>query len=148
MANMAFRGTGFDRPGNTAFHHPRSCGDDFILSGPCLFLLSRFAAGHPIFHGLCDQHTASHVFPGIVLIVFITFTLPFGIAFELPIVLIVLGRLGIIDVTFLKRKQKAFIVIAFIFAAVISPTGDIFTQTMIAIPMIILYELSILFMRL
>lgn len=79
---------------------------------------------------------------------FITFTLPFGIAFELPIVLIVLGRLGIIDVTFLKRKQKAFIVIAFIFAAVISPTGDIFTQTMIAIPMIILYELSILFMRL
>lgn len=79
---------------------------------------------------------------------FITFTLPFGIAFELPIVLIVLGRLGIIDVTFLKRKQKAFIVIAFIFAAVISPTGDIFTQTMIAIPMIILYELSIFVMRL
>lgn len=76
---------------------------------------------------------------------FITFTLPFGITFELPIVLIVLGRLGIIDRDFLKRKRKAFIVIAFIFAAVISPTGDIFTQTMIAIPMIVLYEMSLLF---
>ena len=76
-----------------------------------------------------------------------SFTVPFGLAFELPLVLLVLSRLGLVTPQGLRRKRKAFIVLDFIFAAVISPTGDAFTQMMIALPVLILYEGSILVMK-
>ena len=78
---------------------------------------------------------------------FLSFIVPFGLAFELPLVLLVLSRLGLVTPQGLRRKRKAFIVLDFIFAAVISPTGDAFTQTMIALPVLILYEGSILVMK-
>ena len=74
---------------------------------------------------------------------FIAFMLPFGVVFELPLLLFFLGKIGIISSSFLKRKRRVLIVLAFIFAGVISPTTDVFTQTMIAVPMIVLYEVSI-----
>lgn len=74
---------------------------------------------------------------------FIAFMVPFGIAFELPLVVFFLAKLGIVSSAFLKSKRKILIVIFFIFAAVVSPTTDVFTQSMIAIPMIFLYEISI-----
>lgn len=78
---------------------------------------------------------------------FMSFTLPFGLAFVLPLVLLILSRLGLVTPQGLRRKRKAFIVLDFIFAAVISPTGDAFTQTMIAVPVLILYEGSIWIMK-
>lgn len=74
---------------------------------------------------------------------FIAFMLPFGVVFELPLILFFLGKIGIVSSVFLKRKRRILIVLAFVFAGVISPTTDIFTQTMIAVPMIVLYEVSI-----
>ena len=65
----------------------------------------------------------------------------------LSLVLLVLSRLGLVTPQGLRRKRKAFIVLDFIFAAVISPTGDAFTQMMIALPVLILYEGSILVMK-
>ena len=75
---------------------------------------------------------------------FIAFMLPFGVVFELPLVLFFLAKMGLITSAFLKSKRRVLIVVAFIFAAVVSPTTDIFTQVMIAVPMIVLYEASIL----
>lgn len=74
---------------------------------------------------------------------FIAFMLPFGVVFELPLILFFLGKIGIVSSAFLKRKRRILIVMAFVFAGVISPTTDVFTQTMIAVPMIVLYEVSI-----
>lgn len=74
---------------------------------------------------------------------FIAFMLPFGIVFELPFIIFFLGKLGIVSSDFLKHKRRILIVLAFVFAGVISPTTDIFTQVMIAVPMIVLYEVSI-----
>ncbi len=74
---------------------------------------------------------------------FIAFMLPFGVVFELPLILFFLGKIGIVSSAFLKRKRRILIVLAFVFAGVISPTTDVFTQTMIAVPMIVLYEVSI-----
>lgn len=74
---------------------------------------------------------------------FIAFVVPFGVVFELPLILFFLGKLGIISSHFLKQKRRIWIVLAFIFAGIISPTTDIFTQVMIAVPMIVLYEVSI-----
>ena len=77
----------------------------------------------------------------------IAFLLPFGFIFELPLFVLVLAKLGIISSEFLKAKRKIVIVGTFVIGAVISPTPDVFSQSMIAIPMIILYELSVLIVK-
>ena len=73
----------------------------------------------------------------------LSFVLPFGFIFELPLILIILGYFNLITSRFLKTKRKIFILISFIIGAVISPTPDMFSQTMIALPMILLYETSL-----
>lgn len=75
---------------------------------------------------------------------FIAFLLPFALGFELPLVLLVLSCLGMVTAAMLKAKRRVFILLAFIFAGVVSPTTDMFTQTCIAIPMIVLYEGTII----
>ena len=72
----------------------------------------------------------------------IAFILPFGITFELPLILIALGILGILSSDRLREYRKMFILLAFIIGAAISPTPDMLSETMIAGPMILLYEIS------
>ena len=72
----------------------------------------------------------------------VAFIIPFGITFELPLLLVALGVLGIITSEWLRRYRKVFILVAFIVGAAISPTPDMLSQTMIAGPMILLYEIS------
>lgn len=72
----------------------------------------------------------------------IAFILPFGITFELPLILIALGVLGILSSDRLRQYRKMFILVAFVVGAAISPTPDMLSQTMIAGPMILLYEIS------
>jgi sec-independent protein translocase protein TatC len=68
--------------------------------------------------------------------------LAFGIAFELPIFIFFLSRLGVIDSRMLARNRKYVILIIFIVAAVLTPP-DIISQVMIAVPLVGLYEASI-----
>lgn len=74
----------------------------------------------------------------------ISFLLPFGIIFELPLVVLVLAKIGIVSSRFLAKKRKYAILIIFVVAAIITPTPDVFTQTFVAGPMYLLYEISIL----
>lgn len=78
---------------------------------------------------------------------FIAFLLPFALGFELPLILLVLSRLGLVTAAMLKAKRRFFILLAFIFAGVVSPTTDMFTQSCIAIPMIVLYEGTIVVIK-
>ena len=80
---------------------------------------------------------------GQYLVFVIAFVLPFGFIFELPIVMIILAKLNLITSDFLRSKRKIFIFLSFVIGGFISPTPDMFSQTMIAMPMIILYELSL-----
>ncbi|MBN2428498.1 MAG: twin-arginine translocase subunit TatC [Deltaproteobacteria bacterium] len=66
----------------------------------------------------------------------------FGLVFELPVVVFFLSRMGIVDAPWLASKRKFAIVLAFVFGAVLTPP-DIFSQTAIALPFILLYEVSI-----
>lgn len=66
-----------------------------------------------------------------------------GAIFELPIVILILAVAGLVGSELLRSGRRWAIVIMFIVAAVAAPTPDPFTQTMVAIPMIILYEVSI-----
>jgi sec-independent protein translocase protein TatC len=73
----------------------------------------------------------------------IKFLLAFGLVFEFPVVLVLLAKIGIIDAKMLARQRKYAILLIFIFAAVMTPP-DIISQVLMALPLIGLYELSIL----
>ena len=77
----------------------------------------------------------------------ISFLLPFGAIFELPLFIFVLAKMGVLTSSYLVGKRKLMLVMSFVIGAVISPTPDIFSQTMIAIPLLVLYELSILLVK-
>ena len=72
----------------------------------------------------------------------LTMFLAFGLAFEVPIVVIVLARMGVVSIEKLKAFRSYFIVLAFIVAAIVTPP-DVVSQLALAIPMIILYEVGI-----
>lgn len=72
----------------------------------------------------------------------------FGLAFELPLVVLVLVRLGILDAATLRRTRSFAVVVIFIAAAIITPTSDILTLLLMGGPMILLYELCVQIARL
>ena len=67
-----------------------------------------------------------------------------GLAFELPVVLSILGWMGLISARGLLKFNKYAIVLAFVVGAVLTPSTDPFTQTLLAVPIFVLYNLSIL----
>ena len=71
-----------------------------------------------------------------------------GLVFELPLVIVFLAKLGIVTPSFLIEKRRHAIVLIFIVSAVMTPSPDVFSQVLMAGPLIVLYEISILFAKL
>ena len=69
--------------------------------------------------------------------------LAFGFVFELPLVLTFMARMGLVTVPFLKKNRKYAILLFFVGAALITPP-DVVTQVMMALPLMLLYEISII----
>jgi sec-independent protein translocase protein TatC len=75
------------------------------------------------------------------------FILAFGAIFELPLIILFLSRMGIVKPETLARQRKYAILGAFVVAAILTPTPDAFNQTLMAVPIILLYEVGILVSR-
>jgi sec-independent protein translocase protein TatC len=70
-------------------------------------------------------------------------TLACGVIFELPVVTYYLAKIGLISSTFMKKYRKHSFVVTLILSAIITPP-DVFSQVLVAIPIVVLYELSII----
>ncbi len=69
--------------------------------------------------------------------------LAFGVIFELPILMVFLAKIGVVDAGFLNRNRKYAILINFIIAAILTPTPDVVNQMLMGVPLLILYEVSV-----
>jgi sec-independent protein translocase protein TatC len=77
----------------------------------------------------------------------LTMTFVFGLVFELPLISLLLTRMGLLTPEFLRRNRRYAIVIIFILAAILTPP-DAFTQILLAVPLLVLYEISVVVSRL
>ena len=71
-----------------------------------------------------------------------------GVVFETPIIIMMLARMGLVSPNWLATKRRWWVVLAFVISALITPTMDPITQSIIAIPLILLLELGIILARL
>jgi sec-independent protein translocase protein TatC len=77
----------------------------------------------------------------------ITMSLLLGLVFELPVVCWILGRMGVLKRSFMREYRRHAVVVILVIAAIITPTTDAFTLSIVALPIWLLYELSILLVR-
>ncbi len=71
----------------------------------------------------------------------------FGLIFELPVLMVMLARLGVVDASFLAENRHYAILLAFVIAAMLTPTTDPINQLLMVFPLIILYEISIILVK-
>lgn len=69
--------------------------------------------------------------------------LGFGLVFELPVVVFLLGRLGVVSASDLRRRRRLVVVAILIVAALITPSPDVLSQLLLAVPLYVLFELSV-----
>jgi len=67
----------------------------------------------------------------------------FGVVFELPVFMVLLAKVGLVNSAFLNKNRKYAFLLSFVIAAILTPTPDVVNQLMMAIPLVILYEISI-----
>jgi sec-independent protein translocase protein TatC len=73
-----------------------------------------------------------------------TLTLGSGIIFQLPVIIYILSKLGVMTPAFMRSSRRYATVLILIVAAVVTPTADPYTMLIVALPLFLLYELSIL----
>jgi sec-independent protein translocase protein TatC len=136
------------------YQHERKYGFSFVICSTILFICGAlfgyfivFPFGFKFFLGYANENIQALPSVKQYFGFAIRLLLAFGIVFELPVIIFFLSRMGIVDVAFLRKKRKYALLLAFAMAAILTPP-DVITQCMMAIPLILLYEVGILVARL
>ncbi len=111
----------------------------------CFFFLLPFAI--PFLVTYKTEHLKAIIKIGDYIDFTLMFMLASGLVFELPLIMILLGRMGIISAAALGRFRKYAFLISFIIGGIITPTPDAFNMTIMSLPIYMLYELGILGVR-
>ena len=101
-----------------------------------------FLSGYNVNEGVENMISLSSYLSTFNSVIFLT-----GLAFELPVAVYILGKFGILDSGVMKKHRKAAFVICMTLAALITPTTDVFTMMLVTLPLILLYEISIVVLK-
>ncbi|HMK36221.1 MAG TPA: twin-arginine translocase subunit TatC [Desulfomonilaceae bacterium] len=133
--------------------HERKMAAPFVIFAASLFYsggLFAYFLVFPAAFGFFLSYTSVDLRPMIAIRDYVSLVimlmLAFGAVFETPILIVFLGLLGVVNSAMLRRGRRYFIVLAFVIAAVLSPTPDVINQTLMAIPMLLFYEVGIILM--
>ncbi len=146
---IIYQALAFAAPG--LYEHEKRYLYPFVVLGSILFvgggLFGYFVAFPAAFRFLASyQRTGLLLLPNVSEYFSLTvrLLLGFGLAFEVPLFMVFLGVIGVIDAAFLRRNRKYALLIIFVLAAILTPTPDVINQLVMAVPLLLLYELSIL----
>jgi sec-independent protein translocase protein TatC len=116
----------------------------FFISGLlfCYFVVAPFALTFLVGFGL-EQGLKPVFSIGLYMDFLLKFLLAFGVAFELPLVITVLAKLGLVTPQFLSRHRRYAIFVNAILAAILTPTPDVFNMMLMMVPLLLFYELGI-----
>ena len=149
---ILYQAWAFIAPG--LYAHEKRLGIPLIISSTLLFILGMSFCYFFVFgqvFSFIASFAPKSITPAPDIEAYLSFVmtmfLAFGIAFEVPVALVVLVKLGVVTVEKLKEWRSYFIVGAFVVAAVVTPP-DVVSQLALAIPMCLLYEMGILASRL
>jgi sec-independent protein translocase protein TatC len=117
----------------------------YLGAGFCLFITLPYGAKFLL--GFQNQSLEAVISVQKFVSFSLTFIIGFGIVFELPLLMVLLGRIGVVKISFFtKYRSYAFLVIAIV-AAVVTPTPDAVNMMLMVVPLYILYEIGIIGMR-
>lgn len=114
-----------------------------FLLGTTFAYFSVFKVGINFFIDIAQGSAVPTLSMGSYLSFVVSFLLPFGLVFELPLIMVFLAKTGVVEPKFFAKKRKYAVLVIFIAAAFLTPGPDIMSQLFMGVPLYLLYEVSI-----
>jgi sec-independent protein translocase protein TatC len=115
----------------------------FFLGGALFGYYLVFPAAFHFFTSFANEFISPMITTKAYLSFCLRLLLGFGVVFELPVFVFFLARMGMVTAAFLRKQRRYAIILCFVVAMLITPSPDVFSQLMMAGPLLVLFELSV-----